>query len=149
MIRLDPTNAQRTIELLPGVRVTVLPLTSAIWIAAGADQEVRPAGEHPAALTLQVVKAVARRVIVAWEGVGDLDGNVIEPLPAHIDLLFDNWRVYQAFNEKYVGPYMDLSAEGNASATSRTGNSGVASSTAKTAKKPALTARSSNTRRKP
>ena len=36
-------------------------------------------------------KALARRAVLAWEGVGDADGKPIDPSPEAIDALLDIW----------------------------------------------------------
>ena len=138
MLRLDPTNAPRVLELVPGLKVTVLPLTSALWMAAGADPlvSVNSPDAIGGNLTVPVVKAVARRAITAWEGVGDLDGNPLVLKPEWVDLLMDQYPVMDAFNEQYINPYLLLRAEGNASASSRTGTSGEATNTANAAGNP-------------
>lgn len=69
MIRLDPHREPRWFDLLPGVRVKVAPLTTAVKIAARRDPEVM-ASEGPA-LELAAGKALARLTILEWEGVGD------------------------------------------------------------------------------
>lgn len=144
MLRLDPTNSPRVLELVPGLKVTVLPLTSAVWMAAGADPGVSVNSPDAIGgnLTVPVVKAVARRAIIAWEGVGDLEGNPLTLKPEWVDLLMDQYPVMDAFNEQYINPFLMLRAEGNGSASSQIGISGEATNTASGAGIPAPTARS-------
>ena len=132
MIRLNLSNAPARIELVPGVIVWTTPLTSGLWQSAGMDEAVRGIGPDatPQDLTLAVVKAVAQRVITAWEGVGDLDGTPVDPSPAWINALMDQYQVYEAFNAKVVAPYILMRAEGNALASSQTGTSGGETTTA-------------------
>ena len=70
-----------------------------------------------------LVKAIARRTILSWEGVGDAEGNVIAPDDATIDALFDLWPIYEAFNERFIARWLLLGEEGNGSAPLPTGTS--------------------------
>lgn len=95
MIKL--VQRERTIELLPGVTVTVRPVTTTLILALtgpGADGQ---RGE------LEIVRAIARATIVAWSGVED-DTGPVEPTPDRIDAFIDVWPVYQAFVEHVVRP---------------------------------------------
>ena len=92
-------------------------------------------------------KALARRAVLAWEGIGDADGNAIDPSPEAIDALLDVWPIFEAFQLTYVSKGLLLEQEKNASALSPNGPSAGASATAKpahptrAASKPARTAR--------
>jgi hypothetical protein len=85
-------------------------------------------------------KALARRAVLAWEGIGDADGNPIEPSPEAIDALLDVWPVFEAFQTSYVARGLILDAEKNVSAPLLNGTSAGASATAKPAKSRARTA---------
>ncbi len=132
MLTLDLTNAPRWHDLAPGVRVQLRPLTTALMVATRSD---------PA------VEAVARRAVLGWEGIGDADGNPIDPTPEAIDALLDVWPIFEAFQLTYVSKGLLLEQEKNASALSPNGPSAGASATAKpahparAASKPARTAR--------
>lgn len=132
MIRLNLSNQPIRVELVPGVIVVSRPLTSGLWQSAGMDDAVRELGTDaaPQELTLAVVKAVARRVILSWEGVGDLDGNPVEPSDDWINALMDQYQIYEAFNGKVISPYILMRAEGNALASSLIGTSGGETTTA-------------------
>jgi hypothetical protein len=86
-------------------------------------------------------KALARRSVLAWEGIGDADGNPIDPSPAAIDALLDAWPIFETFQLTYVSKGLLLEQEKNASALSPNGPPAGASGTAKHARKPARTAR--------
>ena len=86
-------------------------------------------------------KALARRAVLGWEGIGDADGNPIDPTPEAIDALLDVWPIFEAFQLTYVSKGLLLEQETNASALSPSGPSAGASATAKPARKPARTAR--------
>ena len=140
MIRLNPTAQDRVIDLGGGVELTCAPLTSAIFAAARNDPAVIAAvaaGAGPEEATLATIKAVARRVIKDWDGVGDADGNPIDPDPDRIDQLMDIWPLYDAFNAKYCGPALILVTEGNGSAPLRNGISAGALVIAANAMSPA------------
>ena len=124
MIRLNPTAQDRVIDLGGGVELTCAPLTSAVFAAARNDPAVAAsvaAGAGPEEATLATIKAVARRVIKGWDGVGDAEGNPINPNPDRIDQLLDIWPLYDAFNAKFCGPALILVTEGNGSAPLRNG----------------------------
>lgn len=149
MIRLNLGPNLKDIALC-GITLTCQPLTSSLWAAAKADPAIGTISEDRPAevVTLAMVKAIARRVIVAWDGVGDADGNPVEPSPAWIDMLFELNPVFEAFTAHYVADYLLLSAEGNASASLRIGNSGGASGTVPAVARSARNARSASTPRK-
>jgi len=170
MLTLDLTNDPRWVELAPGVRVQLRPLTTALMVATRKDPAVaalpEPALEAlgstamgtPSSLTdvediseeeraLIFAKALARRAILAWEGVGNADGNAVDPSPSHIDALLDIWPIFEAFQLRYVSKGLLLEQEKNGSAPLPTGSSAGASDTAKPARKPAKTARRSKTNR--
>ena len=141
MIRLNPTPDPRKIDLGHGVGVTVAPLTSAIFAAARVDPSIPSIEEVGVeACTVETVKAIARRTILAWEGVGDLAGNPVDPTPDWIDGLLSLWAFYEAFNDRFVGPALLLRDEGNGSAPSPTGTLAGAPDTADTVPGDALTA---------
>jgi hypothetical protein len=79
--------------------------------------------------------------------VGDVHGNAVDPSPAHIDALLDIWPIFEAFQLRYVSKGLLLEQEKNGSAPLPTGSSAGASDTAEPARKPAKTARRSNTSR--
>ena len=86
-------------------------------------------------------KALARRAVLAWDGIGDADGNPIDPSPEAIDALLDVWPIFEAFQLTYVSKGLLLEQEKNASALSPNGPSAGASDTATPARRPARTAR--------
>jgi hypothetical protein len=79
--------------------------------------------------------------VLGWEGIGDADGNPIDPTPEAIDALLDVWPIFEAFQLTYVSKGLLLEQEKNASALSPSGPSAGASATAKPARKRAKTAR--------
>jgi hypothetical protein len=137
MIRLDLKREPCPLDLGHGVVVTVAPLTSALLMAARHDPAVSaPPGDAPMATsdrTLALIKAVGRLGILAWEGVGDTEGNPIDPSPERIDALLDLYPIAESFERLYLGPALLLDAEKNGSPPSPSGTSAGAGATAKPA----------------
>ena len=127
MIRLDLKRAPYPLDLGHGVTVTVAPLTSALLMAARHDPVVNaPPVNSPTATadrTLALVKAVGRLGILAWEGIGDVEGRPIEPNLERIDALLDLYPIAESFERLYLGPALVLDAEKNVSPLSPNGTS--------------------------
>ena len=142
MIRLNLTATPQWLDLAPGLRLLVGPLTTALMVSARADPaiEALPEGATQEALALAMAKAVARRAVLDWQGVGDDAGNIVPVTPEGIDALLEIWPVFEAFQTQYVAKGLILDAEKNVSAPSPTGPSAVATDTARPAKLPAPTA---------
>ena len=51
---------------------------------------------------LVFAKAIARRAVTEWEGVGDAEGNPVPVTPAGIDALLEVWPIFEAFQAVYV-----------------------------------------------
>ncbi len=143
MIRLDLSSAPKWLDLGSGLRLHVLPVTTAIMVAARNDPAVEalPEGASKEEQALVMAKAVARRVVTGWEGVGDASGNPVPVTPEGIDALLDIWPVFEAFQTRCLAPHLMLDAEKNASAPSQTGTSVGATPIAKPARARARTAR--------
>ena len=143
MLRLDLTTEPRWLDLGHGVRIRVAPLTTALMVAARSDSAVEAltatATDEERALVF--AKAIARRAVSDWEGVGDADGNPVPVTPAGIDALLEVWPIFEAFQAVYVSKGLLLDAEKNVSAPSPTGTSAGAIATARPARKRAPTAR--------
>ena len=149
MLTLDLSNEPRWHDLAPGVRVQLRPLTTALMVATRSDPDVEavPDATSDEARALIFAKALARRAVLAWEGVGDTEGNVIAPNPRAIDALLDIWPIFEAFQLVYVSKGLLLEQEKNVSAPSPTGPLAGATATARPARKPARTARRGKTSR--
>jgi hypothetical protein len=132
MIRLDLNRQPAWLDLAPGVRVLVEPLTTALMMAARSDSGVESlpetATDEDRALALG--RALGRLAIRDWEGVGDADGAPISPTPEAIDVLLDLWPLFEAFQLRYVAKGLMLEQEKNASALSPSGTSAGATDTA-------------------
>jgi len=149
MLTLDLTNAPRWHDLAPGVRVQLRPLTTALMVATRSDAAVEAVPDEASdeERAVAFAKALARRAVLAWDGVGDADSNPIEPSPEAIDALLDVWPIFEAFQLAYVSKGLLLEQEKNASAPLPNGPSAGATDTARVAnpaepaRKPARTAR--------
>ena len=142
MLRLDLSREPRRVELLPGVTLELAPLTTAVMTAAQTDAAVLglPEDATDAETALAVAKALARRLVLDWEGVGDADGAPIPASPAAVDSLLDLWPAFEAFQAKVVAKALLLDAEKNASAPSPNGGTAGATATAPRARGAARTA---------
>ena len=142
MIRLNLSNRPEWLDLLPGLRVLVAPLTTALMVAARADPALSalPETANTEDMALAMAKSVARLAILEWDGVGDEEGQPLALSPEGIDALLEIWPVFEAFQAHYVARGLMLDAEKNASAPSPTGPSAGATATARPAQAPARTA---------
>ena len=142
MIRINLSPEPQWFELGHGVRLLLLPLTTALMMATRSDTAVKDLDADASNDTRAAVfaAALARRAIVDWEGVGDADGSVIAVTPDGIDALLSLWPIFEAFNLLYVSRGMLLDAEKNGSAPSPTGTSAGATATARPVKRSARTA---------
>ena len=152
MLRLNLTSEAEWLDLGHGLRLRVLPLTTAVMMAARKDAQAQmalpePDGPDPSAdpdtdsIGLAMAKAVARIVVTEWEGVGDADGTPVPVSAEGIDALLDIWPVFEAFQTRYVARAMILDAEKNASPPLPNGTSAGAAPIARPARKSARTAR--------
>ena len=143
MIRIQLSPEPQWLDLGHGVRLKLLPLTTALMVATRSDPAVQDlvpeASNDTRAATF--AGALARRAVVDWEGVGDDKGNVLPVTPEGIDALLSLWPIFEAFNLHYVSRGMLLDAEKKGYAPSPTGISVGATATAKPAAPNAQTAR--------
>lgn len=142
MLKLDRQSGPFWLDLVPGVRVEVEPISVASMLIAreavaailapGDEAEVDDADprEVNARASVALVRALCRRGIRRWEGVGDADGNPVAVSPETVDMLLDVWPVYDALDLLYVTPALRRGAEKNASASSLAGISAAAPRTA-------------------
>ena len=139
MLTLNLTNTPHWHDLAPGVRVQLRPLTTALMVATRSDPVVEtvPEAASDEERAVAFAKALARRAVLGWEGIG----NPIDPSPESVDALLDIWPIFEAFQLTYVSKGLLLEQEKNASAPSPSGPSAGASATAKPAKRPAKPAR--------
>ena len=143
MLTLDLTNAPRWHDLAPGVRLQLRPLTTALMVATRSDPAVEAVPEEAMdeERAVAFAKALARLAVLAWQGVGDADGNPIDPSLEAIDALLDVWPIFEAFQLSYVSKGLLLEQEKNVSAPLPNGPSAGVTATARPARKTAKTAR--------
>ena len=142
MIRLQLSPDPQWLDLGHGVRLQLLPLTTALMVATRSDpavQYIDPEASNDARAAI-FAGALARRAAVDWEGVGDESGAVVSVSPEGIDALLSLWPIFEAFNLLYVSPGMLLDAEKNGSAPLPTGTSVGATDTARPVKRNAKAA---------
>ena len=67
----------------PASRVQLRPLTTALMVATRSDPAVEAVPEDASdeERAVAFAKALARRAVLAWEGIGDADGNADRPEP--------------------------------------------------------------------
>jgi hypothetical protein len=142
MIRLDLSREPRWLDLGHGVRLRVGPLTTALMAAARSDPTVTslPEGASNETIAVAMAKALARLVVEDWEGVGDVDGNLVPVTPEGIEALLDILPIFEAFQLRYVSKGLLLESEKNVSAPLPNGTSAGATSTADPAVAPAPSA---------
>ena len=143
MIRINLSPEPQWLDLGLGLRLQLAPLSTAVMLSARADIAAAdlPADASNDDLAVIGAKAIARRAVLDWEGVGDADGNPVQVTPEGIDALLEIWPVFEAFQVQYVSKGMLLEQEKNVSAPSPTGTSAAAQTTAKPAKARAKPAR--------
>ncbi|WP_282602420.1 hypothetical protein [Paracoccus sp. PARArs4] len=149
MLTLDLSNEPRWHDLALGVRVQLRPLTTALMVATRSDPDVAavPEATSDEERALIFAKALARRAVLDWEGVGDAAGNVIDPSPDAINALLNVWPIFEAFQLVYVSRGLLLEQEKNVSAPSPSGPSVGATATARPVRNAAKTARRGKTSR--
>ena len=142
MIRINLSPEPQWLDLGHGVRLLLLPLTTALMVATRSDPAVQALDADASNDSRAAVfaAALARRAIVDWECVGDAEGNELNVTPEGIDALLSLWPIFEAFNLHYVSRGMLLDAEKNGFAPSPTGISAGATATAKGARARARTA---------
>ena len=73
--------------------------------AGGEDTEIQ-AG-------LAFTRALAQSGIAGWEGIGDADGNPVEPGKETIDAALELWPVFDTIDRLYVSPAIAQAAKKN------------------------------------
>ena len=112
MIRIQLSPEPQWLDLGHGVRLQLLPLTTALMVATRSDPAVQSleADASNDSRAAVFAAALARRAVIGWDGVGDADGTVIPVSPEGIDALLSLWPIFEAFNLHYVSPGMLLDA---------------------------------------
>ena len=112
MIRINLSPEPQWLDLGHGVRLHLLPLTTALMVATRSDPAVQDLAAEASNDSRAAVfaAALARHAVVDWEGIGDADGAVIAVTPEGIDALLSLWPIFEAFNLHYVSRGMLLDA---------------------------------------
>lgn len=162
MLKLNIKNEPRWLDCGYGVRLHLKPATSSLMAEARRDPAVRGllpettveeempelAPDVQEALGVALAKAVARRCVIGWEGVGDEEGVAIKvPTPEGIDALIEVPGIFEVFQTRFLAPAMLLVVEKNGSAPSPTGTLAAARTTARPARRAAKPAPKTRTRR--
>ena len=113
MIRIQLSPEPQWLDLGHGVRLQLMPLTTALMVATRSDPAVQDLDAEASNDARAAIFAgtLARRAVIDWEGVGDADGNVLSVTPEGVDALLSLWPIFEAFNLHYVSRGMLLDAE--------------------------------------
>lgn len=153
MLILNLSSEPYWLDLFEGVRLFVLPKRTSLMAEIredlfsgmrGNDPEQgsdEASGEGLRIDGISYAKALARRVIQDWDGIGDAQGNPVEATPENIDALMEDEQAFMAFERTYMHPARELVAEGNGSAPALNGTTAGARNTAEPATDRARTAR--------
>lgn len=116
MLKLTAGREPYWLDLLTGVRAQFRPISvAAILLARTAAADVLRAGGDDAMVKAGIAftRSLAHSGIAAWEGIGDVDGNPVEPTKETIDAALEHWPVFDAIDRLYVGPALIQDAEKN------------------------------------
>jgi len=117
MLKLSIDREPFWLDVMPGVRIKLRPVTVAAILAAraAAAEMLRKGGENAEAKAgFAFTRALARSGIIEWEGIGDQDGNPIATTPEAIDAALECWPVFDAIDRLYVAPVLLQADEKNA-----------------------------------
>lgn len=139
MLRLDIPTEPQWLDLGSGIRFRVRPLTTAVYEAARSKAR-RHVFMNPDSVTDKDVLAglmsasfavaLAAVSVEAWEGVGDKDGNPVDPTPELIEQAMSIPWLADTFVATYTRPLAALSAEGNVFAPAPNGTQATGATTA-------------------
>ena len=113
MLRLNLSSGPEWLDLGHGVRVRVMPCTSAIMAAARGSDAVEAlvaAGASETELALALAKAMAGIAILDWEGSATPTAIAIPVSPEAAAALIDVWPLFEAFQARYVAKGLLLDA---------------------------------------
>ena len=135
MLKLNLSNKPTWLDLGHDVRLQLLPLTTALMVAARNDPAIADLSEDTSdeESALVFAKALARIAITDWEGVGDATGIPVGVSPEGIDALLDVWPLFETFQTEYVASGLMLDAEKNVSSPLPNGPSAGVRDTARPA----------------
>lgn len=142
MLRLNVKTGPAWLDLGFGVRLFVAPITSAMIATAAKrlDLAELPGDADPEVRFIEFAKAIAQVAVIEWDGVGDTEGNPIEPTDDAVAALMDLHQLNLAFREQYVAKGFLLVTEKKGSAPLPNGTSEGAQTTAEPVSEPAPSA---------
>lgn len=145
MLKLNLSNEPAWLDLGHDVRLHLLPLTTALMVAARNDPAITALGEDATdeENALVFAKALARIAITDWEGVGDESGKPVAVTPEGINALLDVWPLFETFQTEYVAGGLLLDQEKNVSSPLPNGPSAGATDIARPVSDPVKPARKS------
>lgn len=147
MLKLSTGREPFWLDFPLGVRVRFRPPSIAMIIVArtAAAEAIKDSGDDATTLaSVAFTRSLAQAGIMAWEGVGDADGNATGPSPEAIDALLEHWQMFDAVDRLYVGPALVADTEKNGSPPLPNGTSEGAKATAPHAPKRAKPAPTKN-----
>jgi hypothetical protein len=133
MLRLNLSAGPRWIDLLPGIRFQVLPVTTTVMMTARSSPRMADmtADTPRESVAMALALAVAEQVVIDWTGiVDDASGTSVPVSPPAIAAVLESFPVFEAFEAKVMVPAVTLESEGNGSGPSRTGTTAGAGNTA-------------------
>lgn len=128
------------LDIAEGARVQMRPIGPKAFRAARAACFLVLASDDPDSEEASdaLCRELIRRGIIAWEGIGDAEGEVIAtPTPETIEMFVYEPETFLPTQALYVYPYLARDAEGNGSAGSPDGIGTKATPAPIIAKKPA------------
>ncbi|ADK99387.1 hypothetical protein [Brevundimonas subvibrioides] len=137
MFVLDQTAAPVWLDVAQDIRIAFRPAGTECLAAGRRAARLAVRDDDTADGTVAFVMGCARWGAVAWEGIGNDEGEVLALTPEGVGRLLDQRPdIYQAVDDQYVGPLLELLAEKKGSSPSPTGISArAAPPTAKRARK--------------
>ncbi|SMO98939.1 hypothetical protein SAMN06265173_1486 [Thalassovita litoralis] len=147
MLKLNLQNKPYNIDLMAGVSVTVIPMTSTMMLELLQASRQDGNGDEAAEDSVTFAKRIGRRVIQSWSGIFSSDGKTPVPVSDEtVNALFDFYPAFRVFQSSYIAPAFLLAEEGNGSSSSPNGTTAGAGNTAKGARGSAKTARGKKSR---
>lgn len=114
MLKLDLKREEYWLDLGHGVKVSVLPLSTALVMSARTEAAKSPfTDESEGMRAARFIRELALRSLLDWEGVYDEKGELAKFEDDNIYALMDLWPIADAFERLYLGPSLILEQEKN------------------------------------
>lgn len=149
MLKLNLSREPYWLDLPKGVRLRVRPIGTSLMLDVYQEPEVAALSEDTDDGTAGAIlgRAIMQHAIEEWEGVADERGRPLKITREAIEALLEDFTLWTALQERYIGPALEFQDEGNGSAPSPNGSSEGAPDTAKPARSSAKNARGGSTSR--